>query len=144
MTLILAGAALLLLWLFAGKGLKKLTFWDGAALGAAIVGAVLLLKGKPLIGGGIFAGAATWLMLSFRKGRAKRPLPPRAEPKWTQAQSVADARALLGVEADAGAEEIRAAHRKLIALTHPDRGGTPALAAQINDARDLLLGMLER
>ena len=34
---------------------------------------------------------------------------------------------------------IRAAHRRLIASVHPDKGGTEALAAQINAARDLLL-----
>ena len=33
----------------------------------------------------------------------------------------------------------RAAHRRLIASVHPDKGGTEALAAQINAARDLLL-----
>jgi len=40
---------------------------------------------------------------------------------------------------DADARAIRAAHRRLIASVHPDKGGTEALAAQINAARDLLI-----
>ena len=40
------------------------------------------------------------------------------------------------------AAAIRAAHRRLIASVHPDKGGTEALAAQINAARDLLLADL--
>jgi curved DNA-binding protein CbpA len=56
--------------------------------------------------------------------------------------SVNDARALLGVPPDADAETIRAAHRRLIAQTHPDRGGTEALARQINLARDMALSAI--
>jgi len=51
----------------------------------------------------------------------------------------ADARAVLGVARDAGPDEIRAAHRRLIASVHPDRGGSPELTRQVNAARDILL-----
>ncbi len=49
------------------------------------------------------------------------------------------ARRLLDVPASAGETEIRAAHRKMAAVLHPDRGGTDARLAEINAARDLLL-----
>lgn len=52
------------------------------------------------------------------------------------------ARKLLGVEEGAGHQEIIAAHRRLVALVHPDRGGTNAAVHEANDARDLLLGNL--
>ena len=53
---------------------------------------------------------------------------------------VAQARALLGVGADAGEAEIRAAHRRLVTEAHPDHGGTDEAARRLNAARDLLLG----
>ncbi|HEY0621715.1 MAG TPA: J domain-containing protein [Sphingomonas sp.] len=71
-----------------------------------------------------------------------RPLPgtPRPAPVATPpAGPDADARAVLGVGPDAGPEEIRAAHRRLIASVHPDRGGSPELTRQVNAARDALL-----
>lgn len=47
---------------------------------------------------------------------------------------------ILGVPAEASEAEIRAAYRRLIGLVHPDRGGSGFLAAQVNLARDILLG----
>ena len=63
-------------------------------------------------------------------------MPPAPAPDQSE---IARARALLGLAPDAAAAAIRAAHRRLIASVHPDKGGTEALAAQINAARDLLL-----
>lgn len=51
------------------------------------------------------------------------------------------AHAILGLEEGASKEQIIAAHGRLIQRLHPDRGGSTFLAAKINQARDVLLGV---
>ena len=64
----------------------------------------------------------------------------RATP--TRQQALFNARKLLGVPADASRDEIGAAHRRIVAMIHPDRGGTNEQVHQATAARDLLLDEL--
>ena len=57
----------------------------------------------------------------------------------TRSQALFKARKLLGVPSTANHTEIRAAHKKMLALIHPDRGGTNAQVHEADAARDLLL-----
>lgn len=50
-----------------------------------------------------------------------------------------EAAEILGVDVNASADDVKLAHKKLMQKIHPDRGGTDALAKQINTAKDILL-----
>lgn len=122
----------LAIWLFWTGRLQRMTARDGMALGLAIVGAVTAAKGKPLI------GALPMLMsVAYTAWRIRKP--PRLPRQSPQPAEVREALDLLGLPPGADEAAIRAAHRRLIATVHPDKGGTEALAARINAARDLLL-----
>lgn len=60
-------------------------------------------------------------------------------PPSNQAMTRQEAADILGVDVDASTDEVRMAHKKLMQKIHPDRGGSDALAKQINQAKDLLL-----
>jgi curved DNA-binding protein CbpA len=49
---------------------------------------------------------------------------------------------LLAVPANANRSEILAAHKRLVAMVHPDRGGSSEQVHEANAARDLLLDEL--
>jgi len=65
------------------------------------------------------------------------------EPKTSaRAQAVFRARKLLGVSAAASRDDVLAAHRRLVTMVHPDRGGSNGQVHEANAARDLLLDEL--
>jgi hypothetical protein len=56
------------------------------------------------------------------------------------AMSREDAYRVLGLKPGASEAAIKEAYHRLIASVHPDRGGSSFLAAQVNRAKDVLLG----
>jgi len=81
------------------------------------------------------------MLLVWLAWRYLRPAPVLAVGR---AREEAAARKVLGVTKGADADDIRAAHRRLMTSLHPDRGGSPELARQVNAARDTLLAALGR
>ena len=134
-------------WFVAGIGLIALAatgrlHWLFAFLGAAIP---VLVKNLPnllrLIG----------LAKLVRNARANsQQNGPEAGPEQAnqrassnrrdQGMSREEALDVLGLNPGASREAIVKAHRELIQKLHPDRGGSTHLAAQINQAKRVLLG----
>jgi len=71
----------------------------------------------------------------WRRSQESPPRNPRVDMTRQEALSV------LGLAEGASPDDIRAAHRRLIQRVHPDVGGSADLAARINRAKDVLLGV---
>lgn len=115
------------------SGRRGRAHWRVAAtlFASVLIGCGVLLAFRsawlPAVG---LIGAGLWLTFASRH----RPLPSRGE-----GLTDAEARALLGVPADATPAQINAAWKRLMGRAHPDQGGTEGLASRLNAARDRLL-----
>jgi hypothetical protein len=121
-----------LLWAWATGRLKGFTYEDGVAAALFLLGLRLLTTGKLVPGALLMGGALLW-------AAHRRRRPPRTMP-----MPIEDARRLLGVAETASLDEIRTAHRRLIARVHPDAGGSAELAERVNVARDTLIAEMNR
>lgn len=59
------------------------------------------------------------------------------EPKMNKREAAL----ILGISPTASKNKIKDAHKRIMLLNHPDRGGSPYLAAKINEAKDLFDNM---
>ena len=121
----------------------KLVVWLGVA--AALLAAKLFpLALMVLLAAGGVTAIELWRDRAIdADGAAAIPgAGPSRAPLTKTALAIEEAAAILGVDIGASADDIRAAHRKLIGQLHPDKGGTDYLAAKINDARRVMLERL--
>ena len=122
--------------------IKTFLCWAGAIAGVSLA-LLLIVTGRG--GFGLFALSFLapliwdrWLG-PFLNKRGTRPT--GEQPRHTSGgMSRDEAYQVLGLKPGATREEIRAAHRRLMATAHPDRGGSDWIAARLNQARDALLG----
>jgi hypothetical protein len=128
---LLAAAGLVWAW-WSGR-LKSISQDDVVAALLFLLGLELLMKGTLLPGAALMASSLLWAAWRRKPRGAAVPAMPADE-----------ARRLLGLGEAASLEEIRAAHRRLIARVHPDSGGSAELATRVNAARDALVAELNR
>lgn len=97
-----------------------------AVTGRLAAALALLLTLWPIIGG---------LWLRYKRTKAAGASAPSSSGPMTRAEALD----ILGLSEGVTADDIRAAHKRLIAKMHPDQDGSTGLAARINAARDVLL-----
>lgn len=112
--------------------LRKLLFWllIGVLVGLALTGRLHWL---------VAAIAALFPLIKRLAWRFLRASMKQSPPRPPQNMSEAEACAILELPAQPSAEEIKAAHRRLMQVHHPDRGGSLEQSQRINLAKDFLL-----
>ena len=83
-----------------------------------------------------YAFLAGVICLLFKMITGRWPWQPKVSARQ---QAMVRARRLLGVQERASREDILVAHRRLVTMVHPDKGGTSQQVHEANAARDLLL-----
>lgn len=129
------------------KNLKRTLAWLGIAL-LALVAGFLAVTGRMGAAFATLAGLMVWagrLINLLHMGRQLGGIfggasgAGRAPSASTSAMTEEEALRILGLARGATAEEIKAAHRRIIEQIHPDHGGSDYLAAKVNLAKDFLL-----
>ena len=153
--LIIAAVAALLLaykkWYSLEEKQRKDSAWKMVLWGVAVLVIALVLAGRAHWLMGVLAAL---LALAGRVVQLAQYMPlfkrmyddvgasQRSNSRSTKTSSLMskkEAAEILGVDEAASAEDVKLAHKRLMQKIHPDRGGTDALAQQINTAKDILL-----
>lgn len=109
------------------------------AVALGVFAFVILIKGNiPVAGVLAVASVLSWqgTLWSYLRAKAGGPqLDPAEENKMTPAEALK----ILELTGNPSAEEIKAAHHRLMKKIHPDQGGSGYFAAKLNQAKDILL-----
>ena len=134
-----------------GEQRKKLVLWSviGSVLGmlgllaitghlnvitAAIAGAVAMLP--RLMQLAKYLPFINRLYQQNKQGQQQAQTPPAGNKNLSHEEAME----VLGLKPGYNKEDVVQAHRRMMQKVHPDRGGSDFLAAQINKAKDVLLG----
>jgi len=110
--------------------------------------------GLILAGLGLAAIGISGRMLSRHLPKASQTIEetlrsfPTSQGSWSNSKyykggfeakmSKREASLILDVSPNAPVKKIRDSHKRIMLLNHPDKGGSPYLAAKINEAKDFL------
>ena len=108
-------------------------------IGGLLVGGLLTIRGLAVAGIPLIGAALGFLGVAMGRKPSRASGGGSSAPPASNGMSEAEARAILGVGPDADEETIRKAHRTMMKRVHPDQGGSDALAAKVQEARDVLL-----
>lgn len=134
-----------------GKERKRLILWAAAGSAIAVLG-LLAVTGKlnwiTALIGGLIAFIPRLLPLlkylplyaQYKQYRTSHQQQSSQNTSHQGGMTRENAYKILGLKDGASKEEILAAHKRMMQKIHPDRGGSDFLAAQINQAKDTLLG----
>jgi hypothetical protein len=115
---------------FRGRRLSTLTLEEAQRLHAEA--AATADQSRALLEAWIERSHPEWREMWAGAARSRQAAP---STKMTRAEALA----ILGLKEGATADDVRAAHRRLMKAAHPDLGGSDYLAAKINEAKELLL-----
>lgn len=112
--------------------------------GAITAGILLSLRGAPVLGGPIGLMGLGMLTQAMRRGSGDTSGPHTPPPQNPSGRMTIDeAFEVLGLDRTATEDEVTSAHRRLMKKLHPDTGeGSPALARQVQEAKEIALGYL--
>ncbi len=132
-----------------GDERKKLILWSTVGGVAALLG-ILAVTGHLNIITAMVAGLIAlipramqlvkyvpFLNRFYQQSQQQAKTPP---PRGKQTMGADEAMEVLGLKPDYSKQDVIQAHRRMMQKVHPDRGGSDYLAAQINKAKDTLLG----
>jgi len=102
--------------------------------------AMSLLGGLMVYGRPVLQALGLWRQFQSMQQKQQNQSTPGAN---SGTMDTATACQILELEENPSKEDILAAHKRMMAKNHPDKGGSTYLASQINQAKDLLLAELE-
>ena len=135
-----------------GQQRKKLVFWSVIG-GVGVILGLLAVTGHLNIITATIAGLIALMpralqmakylpfinrLYQQQKQNQQQTQTPPAHGK--QQMSTEEAMEVLALKPDFTKDDVIKAHRRMMQKVHPDRGGSDYLAAQINQAKDTLLG----
>ncbi len=125
------GSIIAILGLLAITGHLNIITAAIAGLIALIPRAMQLVKYLPFI---------SKLYQQGKQGPGQTHQQAQPPPQGKNAMSKEEAIEVLGLKPDYTKDDVVSAHRRMMSKVHPDRGGSDYMAAQLNKAKDTLLG----